>query len=50
MPRRWLLRTGSRLALFGIVPYFDKSLKMNTPSGRIERSASGIGDLLFLGR
>jgi len=39
-----------RLALFGIVPYFDKSLKMNTPSGRIERSASGIGDLLFLGR
>jgi DNA-binding beta-propeller fold protein YncE len=30
-----------RLALFGIVPYFDKSLKMNTPSGRIERSASG---------
>ncbi|PJB32686.1 MAG: transporter, partial [Deltaproteobacteria bacterium CG_4_9_14_3_um_filter_65_9] len=39
-----------RLALFGIVPYFDKSLKMNTPSGRIKRSASGFGDLLFLGR
>jgi len=37
-----------RLALFGVVPYFDKSLKMNTPSGRIERSASGVGDLLFL--
>jgi hypothetical protein len=39
-----------RLALFGIVPYIDKSLELNTPAGRIERSASGIGDLLFLGR
>ncbi|MBI5576355.1 MAG: transporter [Deltaproteobacteria bacterium] len=39
-----------RLALFGIAPFFDKSLELDTPAGRIERSASGIGDLLFLGR
>jgi len=39
-----------RLALFGIAPFFDKSFELDTPAGRIERSASGIGDLLFLGR
>lgn len=39
-----------RLALFGIVPYFDKSMELDAPGGRIERSASGIGDLLVLGR
>src|SRR3990172_9684432 len=37
-----------RLALFGVVPYFDKSLKINTPSGRIQRSACFVCDLLFL--
>ncbi len=39
-----------RFALFGIVPHFDKSLELNTPAGRIERSASGFGDFLFVGR
>ncbi len=39
-----------RAALFGIVPYMHKSLKVNTPIGRITRTTSGIGDLLFLGR
>jgi len=39
-----------RLALFGILPYFDKSLELDAPGGRIERSASGFGDLLVLGR
>lgn len=39
-----------RLALFGILPYFDKSLEFDAPGGRIERSASGFGDLLVFGR
>lgn len=30
--------------------YFDKFLELDAPGGRIERSASGFGDLLVLGR
>lgn len=36
-----------RLALFGILPYFDKSLELDAPGGRIERGASGFGDLHY---
>lgn len=39
-----------RLALFGIVPYLDKQLKLDTPSGRVTRGDSGLGDITFLAR
>ncbi len=39
-----------RMAIFGIVPYFHKSLELNTNSGRITRAGSGVGDALFIGR
>ncbi len=40
----------SRLAAFAAVPYIDKSIDVDTPIGRVNRSASGIGDLLLLAR
>ncbi len=39
-----------RLALFGIVPIQRNSLEVNTPMGRVERSVSGFGDILFIAR
>ena len=39
-----------KLALFGIIPYLDKELKVTTPEGRRTRGDSGIGDLTFLAR
>jgi hypothetical protein len=37
-------------ALFGIVPYLDKELEVNTPLGRRTRDVSGLGDATFLAR
>lgn len=37
-------------ALFGIFPYMDKDLEVNTPSGRRTREVSGLGDTTFLAR
>jgi len=37
-------------ALFGIVPYLDKELEVNTPMGRLTRDVSGLGDATFLAR
>ncbi len=39
-----------RLALFGIVPYLDKHLEVNTPLGRVGRGDAGLGDATFLAR
>lgn len=39
-----------KLALFAIVPTFDKSLDMNTPLGRQTREVSGVGDVTLLAR
>jgi hypothetical protein len=38
------------LTLFGMLPYFDKTLDMTTPMGRIRRSNSGLGDSTFFAR
>jgi hypothetical protein len=37
-------------ALFGIVPYLDKELEVNTPLGRRTREVSGLGDITLLAR
>jgi hypothetical protein len=38
------------VALFGILPYFDKRLDLNVASQRISRGDEGIGDLTLIGR
>jgi len=38
------------LALFGIVPYLDKTMDSTTLSGRVRREDSGLGDSTFLAR
>lgn len=39
-----------KIALFGIVPIFDKDLRVATPLGRRARSVSGLGDVTVLAR
>ena len=39
-----------KLALFGVLPYRDNELKLNTNRQRVTRSANGIGDFTFFGR
>lgn len=39
-----------RLALFGIVPILDKSMKVTTPIGRVTRAATGLGDMVAFAR
>lgn len=38
------------LAVFGVLPYLDKSLEITTPRGRATRHTSGIGDARLFGR
>ena len=39
------------LALFGVVPFLDKSLDLTTPGGaRVNRDTSGLGDMRLFGR
>jgi hypothetical protein len=38
------------LALFGALPYLDKTIDLNTPGGRVSRSSRGIGDVRVFGR
>jgi len=38
------------LALFGVVPYVHKNLKVTDGGGRRKRSASGLGDISLFGR
>jgi hypothetical protein len=38
------------IALFGIVPYFDKRLDLNGAGLRVARGDEGIGDLTLIGR
>lgn len=40
----------TRLALFGIVPILDKSIKVNTPIGRVTRDTTGLGDIVAFAR
>jgi len=40
----------AKLALFAVVPYFNKSLDMPTQGGRVSRSTSGIGDVRTFAR
>lgn len=40
----------SDLALFGVVPYVDRSLDITQGSARRTRSASGLGDISLFGR
>ncbi len=40
----------AKLALFTVIPYFNKNLDMPTPDGRVSRSASGIGDVRMFAR
>jgi len=39
-----------RLALFGVLPYVDKELELDTAGGRVTRKASGAGDLSMFAR
>ncbi len=39
-----------KLAIFGVFPYMDKRLRVNTPMGRRTRGDAGVGDFTFLGR
>lgn len=39
-----------KLTLFGVIPYLDKELELDTPMGRISRSDNGLGDATFLAR
>ncbi len=39
-----------RLALFGVVPWLDKSLDLAMPGGRATRGASGLGDARLFAR
>lgn len=39
-----------RLAIFSVIPFLDKELDTDTPSGRRTRSAMGLGDVTFLSR
>jgi hypothetical protein len=38
------------LAVFGVLPYLDKSLDFTTPHGRANRDTRGIGDARLFGR
>lgn len=41
----------SKLAVFGVVPYFfNKELDVTTPMGRIKRDTGGFGDISLFGR
>lgn len=40
----------SDLALFGVLPYLDKSLEITSMGGRSTRDTSGIGDMTLFGR
>ncbi len=52
----WVLPTvlaygfNAKLTLFGVVPYLDKRLEVNTPLGWLSRGDSGLGDATFLAR
>ena len=48
----WVLAYGVKrdLALFGILPYLDKTMDTTTSSGRVSRGDSGLGDSTFLAR
>jgi len=39
-----------KFTLFGIAPFLDKSLNVNTPLGRRTRGDSGLGDIRVFGR
>lgn len=39
-----------RLALFGILPFLYKDVRVATPMGRVDRSTSGFGDLTAMAR
>ena len=39
-----------KLAVFGVVPYVNKSLDITTPMGRVHRDTSGFGDISALAR
>ncbi len=39
-----------KLAVFGVLPYFDNELKITTGGQRVTRSTSGFGDLSVFGR
>ncbi len=39
-----------KLALFGILPFLDKKMKVNTALGRLKRGNSGSGDLTTMAR
>jgi len=40
----------AKLTLFGILPYLDKKLKVNTPKGRDSRGDSGLGETTLIAR
>ncbi len=39
-----------RLALFGVFPILDKNMEVTTPSGRITRNTTGVGDARLFAR
>ncbi len=49
-PTVFVYGANEKLALFGIVPYLDKRLSLNTTGGRRTRGDAGLGDLSFLAR
>lgn len=40
----------SRLAIFGIIPIVNKSMKVMTPIGRMTRDSTGLGDIVTFAR
>lgn len=49
-PTVFVYGASEKIALFGISPYLDKNLNLSTPTGRVNRGGSGIGDFRFLAR
>lgn len=39
-----------RLAIFGVIPIVNKSLKVNAPMGRVTRDTTGFGDIVAFAR
>ncbi len=40
----------SDFAVFGVLPYLNKELRLDTPGGRVTRKSSGVSDLRLFGR
>ena len=49
-PSVFVYGVNEKFTVFGVIPYLDKRLEVNTSMGRLTRGDAGIGDLRFLFR